>query len=359
MSRSMKIAFLNIYNGVVNRGAETFVKELASRLANKYEITVFQSGEPMGNGKYKIVRLPVNWNWNKKSGVGTLAARFFMDYWNRKIFVFAFKAAPKILKEKFDIVVPVNGGWLPAVMRIVTWLYGGKMVISGQSGIGWDDRNNLWCFPDYFIALSVFARNWAKKANLFVKVEYISNGVDTNKFTFSGKAIKTKLKKPIVLCAGALTKTKRIDLAIRAVAKLKNVDLLVCGDGDLRSEIYDLGSKILRDRFQLIKVSYEDMPKVYRVANVFTLPSESYYSFENVLVEAMATNLPVVANDDPIRREIVGDAGILVNPTDTNAYAQVLKKALDTDWGNKPQKQARKFDWDKIALEYEKIIRSL
>lgn len=40
-----KIAFLNIYNGVVNRGAETFVKELASRLSSKYKVDVFQAGK--------------------------------------------------------------------------------------------------------------------------------------------------------------------------------------------------------------------------------------------------------------------------------------------------------------------------
>ena len=58
----------------------------------------------MGNGKYKIVRLPVNWNWNKKVGVGTLAARFFYGLLEQKIFVFAFKAAPKILKESLILL---------------------------------------------------------------------------------------------------------------------------------------------------------------------------------------------------------------------------------------------------------------
>lgn len=355
----MKIAFLNIYNGVINRGAETFVKELASRLANKYETTVFQSGEPVGNEKYRIVCLPANWNWSRKSGVGTLAARFFIDYWNRKVFAFAFRAAPKILKEKFDIVVPVNGGWLPAVTRIVTWLYGGKMIISGQSGIGWDDRNNLWCFPNTFVALSSLAKKWAKKANPFVKVEYIPNGVDTKKFTPNGEKLKTNLKKPIVLCVAALTKTKRIDLAIKAVAKLKDVSLLVVGDGDLRFKIYDLGLKILGKRFQLIKVPYEDMPKVYRATDIFTIPSESYYSFENVIVEAMASGLGVVANDDPIRKEIVGDAGILVDPTDTKAYAKALSEALKRNWGEAPRRQAEKFDWDEITQRYQDLFDNL
>ena len=60
------------------------------------------------------------------------------------------------------------------------------------------------------------------------------------------------------------------------------------------------------------------------------------------MVEAMASGLPVVATDDPIRREIVGDAGLFVDPTDTNKFANTIEKALNTNWGEKPRKQAEK-----------------
>lgn len=355
----MKIAFLNIYNGVIDRGAETFVKELAGSLSKKHEVVVFQSGEVLGNEKYRIERIQVNWDWSKKSGVGTLAGYLFIDYWNRQIFIFAIKAFVKMVKEKFDIIIPVNGGWLPAVMRIATWIYGGRMIISGQSGIGWDDRNNLWCFPNVFISLSTFAKKWARRVNPLVRVEYISNGVDTKKFFPGEDSFETKLKSPIVVTVGALIKSKRIDLAIKAVGRLKNVSLLVAGDGELRDETVKLGENTLGPRFQLIKVPYNEMPKVYRCADIFSLVSESHYSFENVLVEAMATGLPVVANNDPIRREIVGDAGILVDPTNTEAYSKALTEALNKNWGDKPRKQAEKFDWDKIAQAYERLFKSL
>lgn len=352
----MKIAFLNIYNGVVNRGAETFIKELASRLSKNNEITVFQSGKPNGDEKYKVEKIPVDWNRSNKNGVGTLRAFLFIDYWNRQIFRFTLKAIPKIWKEKYDVVIPVNGGWMPAIIRIITWLIGSKMIISGQSGIGWDDRNNLWSFPNCFVTLSSRALTWAKKANPFVKVEYIPNGVDIKKFSPQGEILKINLKKPIVLCVGALTKSKRIDLAIKAVAKMGNTSLLIVGDGNLKKEIENFGKKLLGDRFQLIKLPYDKMPEVYRTADIFTIPSESYYSFENVIVEAMATNLPVVVNNDSIRREIIGEAGVLVNPENTEAYAKALEITLSSNWGDKPRKKAEKFDWDKISNSYEKLF---
>jgi glycosyltransferase involved in cell wall biosynthesis len=244
-------------------------------------------------------------------------------------------------------------------VRIVTWIYGGKMVISGQSGIGWDDRNNLWSFPDAFVALSSKAANWAKRANPFIKIKHIPNGVDIEKFTPKGPKLKTKLKKPIILCVGALTQTKRINLAIKAASRLKDASLLVVGDGELRQEIQKLGEKLLADRFQLIHLSFKEMPKVYRAANIFTLVSEPFYSFEIVLVEAMASGLPVVVNDDPIRREIIGRAGVLVDPTNINSYAKALQTALKKEWDDKPKEQAERFNWDKIAELYERLFEGI
>jgi glycosyltransferase involved in cell wall biosynthesis len=169
------------------------------------------------------------------------------------------------------------------------------------------------------------------------------------------------LKKPIVLAVGAFTEQKRMDLVIRAVAKLDNTSLLIVGGGgDLKDEINDLGIKTLgKERFATMTVPFEQMPEVYRTADVFTLASASSESFGNVLVEAMASGVPVVATDDPARREIVGDAGILVNPENSDEYAASLKRAMETAWGERPRKQAEKFSWDIISEKYEELFKEL
>jgi glycosyltransferase involved in cell wall biosynthesis len=233
------------------------------------------------------------------------------------------------------------------------------MIVSGQSGMGWDDRINLYSFPDAFVALSSKALSWAKKVNPFVKSVYIPNGVDLEKFTISNLQFTNRPK--TILCVGAATEQKRLDLAINAAATLDNVNLLVAsGGGDLKDKIYDLGIKNLgKERFKMISVPFNKMPEIYRVADVFTLPSSSSESFGNVLVEAMASNLPIVATDDPIRREIVGDAGIFVDTTNINEYAKALETALKTNWEDKPRRQAEKFSWDEIAKKYEELFKNL
>lgn len=336
----MRIAFLNVTQGIVDRGAETFVREVSERLRKNHEVTII-SGK-----KVPPKRWPFLW-------------RFFVDPNGLSILWFTIAAIPLFWKKKFDVVIPVNGGWQVTLVRIITWLYGGKMVISGQSGMGWDDRNNLWCFPNIFVAISTPACEWARRVNSFVRAEYIPNGVDLMKFTPHGEKLILKLKHPIVLYVGALEPGKRVLEAIKAVARLKSVSLLVVGDGELREEAERLGKQILMGRFEMMRVSYDDLQKIYRVADVFTIPSKSYYSFEIVLVEAMATNLPVVTNDDSIRREIVGDVGIFIDPENTQEYANALKKALETKWGDRPRKQAEKFSWDIIAEEYDKLFQQL
>ncbi len=310
--KKLKLAFLNKYQNKVNRGAETFVKEVSQRLSKSYQVDVISD---------------IN----------------YLD----------------LFKKRYDLVIPTNGRFQVVFTRLITWLTGGKMVVSGQSGMGWDDRVNLYSLPNYFVPISFEALKWAKKVNPFIKSVYIPNGVDTKKFKPEGEKIEIDLKKPIILCVGALTKTKRIGLVIKAVSKVDEASLLIVGKGEEEKNLQDIGEKLLAGRFKIMSFQYEKMPEVYRIADVFTLVSEPYYSFENVLAEAMATNLPVVANDDPIRREIVGDGGILVNPHDTDEYAEALRKAIKTNWQNKPREQAKKFDWDKIAMEYEKIIKTL
>lgn len=313
----MKIAFLNKHQNKVNRGAETFVKEISDRLKKKHDVDVIAD----------------------------------INYFD-------------LFKNKYDLIIPTNGRFQVVIVRLITWLTGAKMIVSGQSGMGWDDRVNLYSFPDVFVPISSQALSWAKKVNPFVKSVYIPNGVDLNKFKpdiglpkEDEERIVFFLKKPIVLCVAALTKSKRIDLVIKAVAQMKNASLLVVGSGPEKEKLKEMGERLLGKRFEINSFPHKDMPEVYRSADVFTIVSEPYYSFEIVLVEAMASGLGVVANNDPIRAEIVGEAGILVNPNNSKAYAMAIEKILSNAWKGKSRKQAQKFSWDLIVRKYEKIIK--
>lgn len=355
----MKIAFLHMWMGMVDRGSEISVSDLANRLSIKNEVVVFQAGKDKGDKKYKIKTIPMNIDWNRKSSSGTFREKLLIDYWALKVMAFTLKSIPTILKERFDVVVPVNGAWMGFIVRFITFLYGGKMVVTGRAGIGWDDQTNLRSSPDVFVALSSVAKKWAKRINPNVRVVYIPNGIDVSKFSPNGSKAVVGLQKPTILCVSALAPAKRVDLIIKAVSKLKEISLLIVGKGELKSEISKLGKDLLGDRFKLISVPFEKMPSIYRACDVCTNASIPQISFERVLVEAMASGLPVIANNDEIRKEIVGKAGYLVDPLNSNEYASSLRKALNKKWGNLPLNQASKFTLDKTAKSYEDLFRDL
>lgn len=355
----MKIAFLSFYSGYVNRGVETFVHEVARRLAKSHHVDVFQGGPSKKGAPYNTFRSKIRVDWKNADSTGSIRRKFLADYWSRLLGRAAFETARTIWAGKYDILIPTNGGWQVVVCQLLSLLGKGKMVISGQSGPGRDDWWNLLWRPAAFVALTEEQRRWAKSRIPWVRLEKIPNGVDLDKFSSEVRPAKLELERPIILCVGALVPIKRIHLAIKAVARLRRASLLVLGEGQLEDYLNRLGKKELGEQFSQKDVAYEEIHPFYRAADLFTLPTSPQEAFGNVFVEAMASGLAVVAPDDPVRREIVGDSGLFVDPQDTEAYAEALERALKIDWGDKPRRQAEKFSWDRIAKEYENLFQEL
>ena len=350
----MKIAFLSFYSGIVYRGVETFVHELANGLIKLgVDVTVYQLGKELPNSKYKTVTIDVDVDWSKKGSYLP-----FLNYYCLRVKKFTSKAL-KVIDKDTDIIFPTNGQWQSILCSLWSKLNKKKIVIAGQSGPGLDDRINILTFPNRFIGLTEFQKSWAEKANPFVKSVEIPNGVSLKDFGLQSQSLQIKLEKPVILCVSALVFWKRLDLIIRAMSKIKKGSLLLVGKGDQEGKLQKLGNELLPKRFKILSFKHKDMPKIYRSADLFTFSTVPWESFGIVLVEAMASGLPVVATNDPIRREIVGDAGLFVDPVNVEEYASALKKALSINWGDKPRKQAEKFDWDRIALEYEKLFTKL
>lgn len=353
----MKIGFLSFYKGIVPRGVETFVDELASRLSKNHEVTVFQSCQE-DKKSYKIEIVKFNTN-NLKDTEKSILRKFFLDHLSLKIALFTIKCIPRLLKNKYDIVIPTNGGWQTLICKIVCLVTRSKLVISGQSGKGYDDRWNLLWRPNLFVALSQRDEHWAKK--YLKNVIKIPNGADLNKFNPNITPAQIPLKKPVVLCVSALTSQKRIPLSVHAIATTDKFSLLVIGHGsdEQKENINNIGKSLLGKRFLLLEIPHDKIAPYYKAADLFTMPSNSSEAFGIALVEAMASNLPVVATNDEVRKEIIGDAGILVDPENIDEYSDALEKALKTNWGNKPRLQSENFSWDKIAKEYEKAFKKI
>lgn len=371
----MQIAFLNIYGGKVSRGAETAVYELAKRLSKEHKVTIFQS-ERTANVPYHVERIsgiPFVSTDVSNSTLLRILKKFYLDPYSLLTLYFSLRCLPKLLTHHFDILIPINGFWQILMCKIVKFFKGGKIVVMGYAGIGADDYINLLLKPDAFFAMTKVAAKWAKKVNRGVYVGVVPGGVDRQLFNPRVTPLKLSLKHPIILTVAALVPYKRVDLVIQAVSKLPQVSLIVAGTGPLRQEIETLGRGLLGKRFLQVDLDYDQLPSLYTACDVFTLPSlhtgTSLFTkitretpseaFGIVYVEAMACGLPVVAPNDALRREIVGEGGILVNCTNIDEYATALKQALTKKWGATPQRQAEKFEWERIASDFSNALKKL
>ncbi len=139
-----------------------------------------------------------------------------------------------------------------------------------------------------------------------------------------------------VLYVGSEDPRKNLPTLLHAFARLcrdvQQVTLLKVGAPHFASERAKLQALIDelgitgRVRF-LDHVPDEDLPLFYNAADVTVMPS-LYEGFGLPALESMACGTPVIAANAASLPEVVGEAGYLVDPTDSDAFAEALRRVL-------------------------------
>lgn len=190
---------------------------------------------------------------------------------------------------------------------------------------------------------------------------------------FGDALAKYRVKMPYILHVGTLNPRKNLHFLIRVFAevvkRLPNYNLVITGKfGWYYEGLFKLVKEFgLTDK--VIFTGYvldEDTPELYGGAAIFAFPSV-YEGFGLPPLEAMACGAPVVASGVSSIPEVVGQAGILLEPNDLSGWTQAICKVLrDARLARKMRQagfaQSRKFSWDKTAAAtikvYEKIHSS-
>ncbi|MBU2214389.1 glycosyltransferase family 4 protein, partial [Patescibacteria group bacterium] len=187
--------------------------------------------------------------------------------------------------------------------------------------------------------------------------------------------VKQKYNLPdnFILYLGTIEPRKNIEGIIKAYnqlridnSELEDVKLIIVGGKGWKSKnIYkewDL-SEYKDDIKFLDYISSENKVYLYNLASVFLYPS-FYEGFGFPPLEAMACGTPVIASYSSSLPEVIGDAGLLVDPYNITEIANALKQILlNKDLSDKLIKkgleQAKQFSWIKTAREYLEVFSRL
>lgn len=173
------------------------------------------------------------------------------------------------------------------------------------------------------------------------------------------------LAHPLIVAAGRLADAKNYPLLIEALAVLRRTvpaRLLILGQGEretaLRKQVsrLELGDAVVFCGFQ------RNPWKFIACADVFALSSR-YEGFGNVLIEAMACGVPVVATSSPGTREIVNNGvdGLLVDAHEPATLAAALQRilvdhALRQRMSQEARRSAQRFALPAIATAYGRVF---
>lgn len=219
------------------------------------------------------------------------------------------------------------------------------------------------------------------------RVHVIPYGVDASLFTRGARngaraEIRGRLgagDRPMILFVGNLLPKKGATFLLEAAARVRRTHpetlFVLAGDGALRADLERQAASLALgpDAVRFVgAVPWADVPSWHAAADIFTVPSVvdpsgNVDGLPNVVLEAMASGLPVVATDVGGLPMLVRprETGMLVPPEDAGALAGAFSTLLDDralaeSCGTRARALLQaELSWERIAARHAELFRSL
>lgn len=240
----------------------------------------------------------------------------------------------------------------------------------------------LWTAISIYVSKSVIAISNSTKKDIvrhypFASLKTYVTHLGYDKARFNQKTSKEDVRRikakysivgDYILYLGTLKPSKNIENLLTAFASIKpqvsSIKLVIAGKKGWLYESIFKKVRQLRLSKEVIFTDFipeEDKPAIIAGAKAFVLPSY-WEGFGLDVLPAMASGVPVIVSNIGSLPEVVGDAGVLADPSQTNSIAEAIKKVLSMsklEYNKqvaKGLKQAAKFSWQKTAQETLEII---
>jgi glycosyltransferase involved in cell wall biosynthesis len=216
------------------------------------------------------------------------------------------------------------------------------------------------------------------------KITVIYEGVDTqfqpitDPGTLAAVRARYGLPQHYILYVGTIEPRKNLTTLLEAYVALKaqtpnlqspisNLHLVIVGrKGWLYQDFFQRLRELGLEEDEVVLPGFvpdEDLPALYSAAELFVFPS-LYEGFGLPPLEAMACGTPVVTSNTSSLPEVVGEAGLMVDPHDVRALREAMERALidehlRTELRTRGLEQAGRFTWEKTAQQTLEVYRGI
>ncbi len=209
-----------------------------------------------------------------------------------------------------------------------------------------------------------------------IYVTHLANDLDRFNTDVSSSDVRRIKKRysivdDYILYLGTLKPSKNIEGLIEAFSRIQSIypstSLVIAGKKGWMYETILEKVKNLGLEKRVVFTDYisdEDKIVLRKGAKLFVQPS-FWEGFGIDTLSAMAMGVPVVASNVGSLPEVVGDAGILIDPSNIDSISEGISKVLSmskSDYNsmvNKGLSQASKFSWEKTARETLEILENI
>ena len=228
---------------------------------------------------------------------------------------------------------------------------------------------SIWKNSSYVVANSKSLQETCKRFSPNRDIKTITNGVDIEIF-YPDKNKKFDSSEVQLLFISRLMPQKGIDILIKACALLNkkgttNFKLTIVGEGHLKSLMFSL-----IERFNLKKninflgwKDLDELPDIYRSADIFILPSVME-GMSSVVLQAMASGLPIVASRVKGFEEIVEENlnGLFAEYNNPEEFAVAIEKLIKSPdlrekMSQKSLEKSKLFSWETISRQYLELYK--
>lgn len=263
----------------------------------------------------------------------------------------------------------------PGVLAgVASRMFGGRSIVKLRTGASvyqsrfhWRSLRLLFRallrWHDRIIVVNTEVENWLVELGVSRhRISRVPNAVDGELYRKAAAterhdarlALRLPMHTAVVLCVGRLVRVKGVDVLLSAWSSLParvrgEAILVIVGGGPARPDLDRLVDSLGIHDSVVMAGPQATVQEYYRAADLFVLPSRAE-GLSNALLEAMASELPVVATSVGGARDVVqnGVNGILVAPDD----AQDLSRALGALLDRRPEWNALGARGRQAVLEY-------